>query len=240
MLNHRKLTIFYHFCFIQLNLIHAYSIYMNTYTCVDAHQKTHHPCMCPPTDEHTYTHTYSLASIFTWINRYNQAPTCIQAHRMCTCRRVCVYSCIYICTHTMSPQVYMYIYVHVSTDLHTNKQMYTPAPTLCSHVLIHVHSYLLAHMYSAGTCASPVCMHVLTSALTPTHGSVWSYVGPHSVLSYRKGGLASALKHLETNMYNIQRLLHIQGKKHMSATEVRLPGVPLNLQAQLRTVCTEV
>lgn len=82
-------------------------------------------------------------------------------------------------------------------------------------------------MYSAGTCASPVCMHVLPCALTPAHGSAWSYVGPHSVLSYRKGGLASALKHVETNMYNIQRLLHIQGKKHMSAAEVRLPGCRL-------------
>ncbi|XP_041590260.1 villin-like protein isoform X4 [Vulpes lagopus] len=39
---------------------------------------------------------------------------------------------------------------------------------------------------------------------------------------YRKGGLASALKHVETNMYNIQRLLHIQGRKHVSATEVEL------------------
>ncbi|XP_008066526.1 villin-like protein [Carlito syrichta] len=39
---------------------------------------------------------------------------------------------------------------------------------------------------------------------------------------YRKGGLASDLKHVETNMYNIQRLLHIKGRKHMSATEVEL------------------
>lgn len=44
----------------------------------------------------------------------------------------------------------------------------------------------------------------------------------HGRVIYRKGGLASALKHVETNMYNIQRLLHIQGKKHMSATEVEL------------------
>lgn len=64
-------------------------------------------------------------------------------------------------------------------------------------------------------------MHVLTSALAPTHGSVRSYVGPPFLLSYRKGGLASALKHVETNMYNIQRLLLIKGRKHVSATEVR-------------------
>lgn len=46
-------------------------------------------------------------------------------------------------------------------------------------------------------------------------------MGPHFLLSYRKGGLASALKHVETDMYNIQRLLHIRGRKHVSATEVR-------------------
>ncbi|XP_034847960.1 villin-like protein [Mirounga leonina] len=39
---------------------------------------------------------------------------------------------------------------------------------------------------------------------------------------YRKGGLASALRHVETNVYNIQRLLRIQGRKHVSATEVEL------------------
>ncbi|XP_036049091.1 villin-like protein [Onychomys torridus] len=39
---------------------------------------------------------------------------------------------------------------------------------------------------------------------------------------YRKGGQASALKHVETNMYKVQRLLHIRGRKHVSATEVAL------------------
>ena len=44
--------------------------------------------------------------------------------------------------------------------------------------------------------------------------------------SYRRGGLASALTHVETNLYNIQRLLHVQGRKHVSAAEVRTaPGV---------------
>ncbi|XP_036122190.1 villin-like protein [Molossus molossus] len=45
-----------------------------------------------------------------------------------------------------------------------------------------------------------------------------SYIRPGII--YRKGGLASALKHVETNMYNIQRLLRIRGRKHVSATEV--------------------
>ncbi|XP_072797091.1 villin-like protein [Vicugna pacos] len=47
-----------------------------------------------------------------------------------------------------------------------------------------------------------------------------SYFSPGII--YRKGGLASILSHVETNMYNIQRLLHIRGRKHVSATEVEL------------------
>ncbi|KAG5197455.1 hypothetical protein JEQ12_008184 [Ovis aries] len=43
-----------------------------------------------------------------------------------------------------------------------------------------------------------------------------------SGIIYRKGGLASARKHVETNVYNIQRLLRIRGGKHVSATEVEL------------------
>ncbi|RLW11486.1 hypothetical protein DV515_00001292 [Chloebia gouldiae] len=41
-------------------------------------------------------------------------------------------------------------------------------------------------------------------------------------LIYKKGGVASGFKHVETNMYNIKRLLHVKGKKHVSATEVAL------------------
>ncbi|XP_023575566.1 villin-like protein isoform X2 [Octodon degus] len=44
----------------------------------------------------------------------------------------------------------------------------------------------------------------------------------HPGVIYRKGGPGSDLKHVETNMYNIQRLLHIIGRKHVSATEVEL------------------
>ncbi|XP_055457602.1 villin-like protein isoform X1 [Psammomys obesus] len=44
----------------------------------------------------------------------------------------------------------------------------------------------------------------------------------HPGIIYRKGGRASALKHVETNTYNVQRLLHILGRKHVSATEVAL------------------
>ncbi|XP_027624270.1 villin-like protein isoform X1 [Tupaia chinensis] len=45
---------------------------------------------------------------------------------------------------------------------------------------------------------------------------------------YRKGGLASGLKHVETNTYNIPRLLHIKGTKHVSAAEVALSWSSFN------------
>lgn len=47
-----------------------------------------------------------------------------------------------------------------------------------------------------------------------------SYFRPGII--YRKGGLASGRKHVETNVYNIQRLLCIRGRKPVSATEVEL------------------
>ncbi|XP_045392618.1 villin-like protein isoform X2 [Lemur catta] len=53
-----------------------------------------------------------------------------------------------------------------------------------------------------------------------------SYFRPGII--YRKGGVASDLKHVETNMFNIQRLLHIKGRKHVSATEVELSWKSFN------------
>ena len=64
---------------------------------------------------------------------------------------------------------------------------------------------------------------LLTPTLIPTQG-VFSFTDSSPFLSYRKGGPASALKHVETNVYNVQRLLHIRGRKHVSATEVRADG----------------
>ncbi|XP_069771040.1 advillin [Narcine bancroftii] len=43
-----------------------------------------------------------------------------------------------------------------------------------------------------------------------------------SGIVYKKGGVASGFKHIETNVYNIQRLLHVKGKKNITATEVDL------------------
>ncbi|XP_069067156.1 villin-like protein [Pleurodeles waltl] len=39
---------------------------------------------------------------------------------------------------------------------------------------------------------------------------------------YKKGGVASGFKHVETNTYNIRRLLHVKGRKHVTASEVEL------------------
>ncbi|XP_077409856.1 villin-1 isoform X2 [Vanacampus margaritifer] len=37
---------------------------------------------------------------------------------------------------------------------------------------------------------------------------------------YKKGGVASGFDHVDTNAYNVLRLLHVKGRKHVTATEV--------------------
>uniref|UniRef100_A0A671SMB7 Villin-1-like n=1 Tax=Sinocyclocheilus anshuiensis TaxID=1608454 RepID=A0A671SMB7_9TELE len=39
-------------------------------------------------------------------------------------------------------------------------------------------------------------------------------------LIYKKGGVGSGFTHVEANVYNIQRLLHVKGTKHVTAREV--------------------
>ncbi|KAK2886524.1 villin-1 isoform X1 [Channa argus] len=41
-------------------------------------------------------------------------------------------------------------------------------------------------------------------------------------LVYKKGGVASGFNHIDTNVYNVLRLLHVKGKKHVTATEVEV------------------
>ncbi|NWU95029.1 VILI protein, partial [Upupa epops] len=48
-------------------------------------------------------------------------------------------------------------------------------------------------------------------------------------LIYKKGGVASGMNHVETNTYNIQRLLHVKGKKNVVATEVEMSWKSFNL-----------
>ncbi|KAL2302236.1 hypothetical protein Nmel_009655, partial [Mimus melanotis] len=45
---------------------------------------------------------------------------------------------------------------------------------------------------------------------------------------YKKGGVASGMKHVETNTYNVQRLLHVKGKKNVVAGEVEMSWKSFN------------
>ncbi|XP_052398778.1 advillin-like isoform X1 [Carassius gibelio] len=48
-------------------------------------------------------------------------------------------------------------------------------------------------------------------------------------LIYKKGGAGSGFTHVETNMFNIQRLLHVKGTKHVTAREVEVSWSSFNL-----------
>ncbi|XP_020729160.1 advillin isoform X3 [Odocoileus virginianus] len=39
---------------------------------------------------------------------------------------------------------------------------------------------------------------------------------------YKKGGVASGMRHVETNTYNVKRLLHVKGKRNIRASEVEM------------------
>ncbi|NXO63622.1 VILI protein, partial [Phainopepla nitens] len=47
-------------------------------------------------------------------------------------------------------------------------------------------------------------------------------------LIYKKGGVASGMKHVETNTYDVQRLLHVKGKKNVVAGEVDMSWKSFN------------
>lgn len=46
---------------------------------------------------------------------------------------------------------------------------------------------------------------------------------------YKKGGVASGMKHVDTNTYDVKRLLHVKGKRNVTATEVELNWNSFNL-----------
>ncbi|XP_062401454.1 advillin [Sardina pilchardus] len=46
---------------------------------------------------------------------------------------------------------------------------------------------------------------------------------------YKKGGVASGMRHTETNSYDIQRLLHVKGKRRVTAMEVEMTWQSFNL-----------
>ncbi|XP_061613476.1 villin-1 isoform X1 [Phyllopteryx taeniolatus] len=45
---------------------------------------------------------------------------------------------------------------------------------------------------------------------------------------YKKGGVASGFDHVETNAYNVLRLLHVKGRKHVTASEVEVSWKSFN------------
>ncbi|KAG7477407.1 hypothetical protein MATL_G00069360 [Megalops atlanticus] len=46
---------------------------------------------------------------------------------------------------------------------------------------------------------------------------------------YKKGGVASGMRHTETNTYDIKRLLHVKGKRRVTAMEVEMSWKSFNL-----------
>ncbi|XP_065114195.1 advillin isoform X2 [Paramisgurnus dabryanus] len=48
-------------------------------------------------------------------------------------------------------------------------------------------------------------------------------------LIYKKGGVGSGFTHVDTNVYSIQRLLHVKGTKHVTAKEVEVSWSSFNL-----------
>ncbi|XP_077185065.1 advillin [Paroedura picta] len=46
---------------------------------------------------------------------------------------------------------------------------------------------------------------------------------------YKKGGVASGMNHVETNVYNVKRLLHVKGKRNVRATEVEVSWDSFNV-----------
>ncbi|MBN3308433.1 VILI protein, partial [Amia calva] len=47
-------------------------------------------------------------------------------------------------------------------------------------------------------------------------------------LIYKRGGVASGMKHVETNVYDVKRLLHVKGKKQVVAGEVEMSWKSFN------------
>uniref|UniRef100_A0A8C0INV0 Advillin n=1 Tax=Chelonoidis abingdonii TaxID=106734 RepID=A0A8C0INV0_CHEAB len=46
---------------------------------------------------------------------------------------------------------------------------------------------------------------------------------------YKKGGVASGMTHVETNVYDVRRLLHVKGRRNVTATEVEMSWDSFNL-----------
>lgn len=107
-----------------------------------------------------------------------------------------------------------------------SKKVFEPLLVLCntltSSVIMFTHQFwevLRCEWKALCECCSTAQMYCLTPCCHPPphfHDNV-------SVpCSYKKGGVASGMKHVETNIYDVERLLRVKGKKNVAATEVTL------------------
>lgn len=53
------------------------------------------------------------------------------------------------------------------------------------------------------------------------------------IFSYKNGGVASGMKHVDTNTYDVKRLLHVKGKRNVTATEVTIGNIEMRSFHQL-------
>ncbi|KAG7257054.1 hypothetical protein CRUP_002468, partial [Coryphaenoides rupestris] len=104
--------------------------------------------------------------------------------------------------------------------LHTNK--------VSSHLSHDVHYWLGASSSQDEQGAAAFCATMMDEALGGVaiqHRETQRYESDmfrgyfKKGLIYKKGGVASGMKHVETNTYNIKRLLHVKGRKHVVAGE---------------------
>lgn len=74
-------------------------------------------------------------------------------------------------------------------------------------------SVCLAHL-PAITCVGRGCLCVAHDSLPRTWHSRFSVNNERLFLQrLKKGGVASGMKHVETNTYDVKRLLHVKGKR---------------------------
>ncbi|KAJ3592533.1 hypothetical protein NHX12_007660 [Muraenolepis orangiensis] len=107
--------------------------------------------------------------------------------------------------------------------LHTNK--------ISSYFAYDIHYWLGASSSQDEQGAAAFCTTMMDEALggvAVQHRETQRYEGDvfrgyfKKGLIYKKGGVASGMTHVETNNYDVKRLLHVKGRKHVVAGEVNM------------------
>ena len=73
---------------------------------------------------------------------------------------------------------------------------------------------------------SPQVAPVAAGTRALSHLPAHSLGSAPSLLRIQKGGVASGMKQVETNSYQVQRLLHVKGKRNVVAGEVGISQGP--------------